>query len=191
MAKTTVKVTKITNGIKVGTVVPKQVDGNVGFFAEDKMKANGYTIDDGAGPDFKGMNVEMKTRKNTATAAHTVGKMTLDNIKITPFKDSTVCSKIQHQYRVKYDDEVFHEVTSEKVYDFTDPLIQAQIEEGFETARTKIINGATSNYIRGSGIGYFERQGSTNSYAFRIPNSQMKYMESVSCSSKHFQNLFE
>jgi hypothetical protein len=192
MNKPAVKVTKLNRGVKVGDPVPKQCLGNVGYEIEARLIENGYDLNIGHGPDLHAMGIEVKTRKTNAQSANTVGAMTLDDIKSTPYQQSNVCAKIQRQYRVEYDD-MMNEITSEKVYDFTDPFIQRKIELGYESARKIIIAGAHGDYINGGeGIGYFERKrNSENSYAFRISGPKMKNIEKVAANAKQFNNLFE
>jgi hypothetical protein len=191
MIKPVVKVTKLNNGVKVGDAVPKQYLGNVGYEIEARLVENGYALNDGPGPDLHAMGVEVKTRKTNAQSANTVGAMTLDDIKTTPYEKSNVCSKIQRQYRVEYDD-MMNEITSEKIYDFTDPYIQQKIKRGYESARKIIIAGAHGDYVNGGeGIGYFERKrNSESSYAFRIPGPKMKTIEKVANNAKQFAKFF-
>jgi len=194
MTKLAFKITKLTKGIKVGERVPKQNGGNVGYVIERRLANNGYVMNPGAGPDIEKFITEVKTRKLGAQSANTVGSMTLDNIKTTPYEDSNVCAKMQRQYRVHYND-TFHEVTSEQIFDFTSPHIQRKIELGYESARKLIIGGCTHDYINGGeGIGYFERKrigDDKTSYDFRIPGSQMKKLESMANTTKQFDRLFE
>jgi hypothetical protein len=194
MNKPAVKVTKLIKGVKVGDSVPKQCLGNVGYEIEARLIENGYSINIGHGLDMPDMGLEVKTRKTDAQSANTVGSMTLDDIKSTTYNQSNVCAKIQRQYRVEYDNQI-SQITSEKVYDFTDPFIQRKIELGYESARKKIIAGVKSDYINGGeGIGYFEKKrgvGDTTSYDFRISGPRMKKLETLANNSKQFNNLFD
>jgi len=192
MAKKAFKVVRLTNGIKVGTKLPKQYYGNIGFKAEDMLLENGYTMSSGSEPDIAALGLEVKTRNEAATSAQTIATMTLNRIIATPYENSPICAKIQQQYRIKYDNDI-SEVTSAEVYDFSDPIIQGKIKLGYETARSEISAGNKSKYICGTaGIGYFEKKSnSDNSYGFRISDSCMKNLENQSQTTKKFAHIFD
>jgi gamma-glutamylcyclotransferase (GGCT)/AIG2-like uncharacterized protein YtfP len=98
-----------------------------------------------------------------------------------------VFEKMQQQYRVKTKDQL---IISGEVYDFSPEYIQDLIEEAYEAARKKLINGNDDPYIYGTAWGYLEQtvKGS-RSYEFRISNNAMKKLENTSKST--YKTLFE
>jgi len=109
--------------------------------------------------------------------------MTPEDIKSTPYRESVVHDKLQRQYRVKTKDRV---IVSDRVYDFTAPYIQEKIEQCYEAARQKIIQGDESNYTSGGSYGLFERQtDGPRSYQFRFTDGAMKKLEAMSRSTFH------
>jgi hypothetical protein len=192
---TSVKVTKIKKGVNVGDSVPTMSGynpGNVGNYIEQCIISSGhYNYNTQKGVDLPDIGVEVKTRNEDATSPQTIGRMTIDDIKNTPYEQSSIYEKIQTQYRVKHRDGI---ITEESVYDFSDPMIQDIIEESYETARKMIIEGNISYYIRGKNCwGYFEKTSgsSDNLRDFRLPNKQMKEIEKISKNAKHIRNLFD
>jgi hypothetical protein len=72
------------------------------------------------------------------------------------------------------------------VYDFSAPYIQEKIEQCYEAARQKIIQGDERDYIPGGHYGFFERQaGGPRSYQFRFTDGAMKKLEAMSRSTFH------
>jgi len=186
-----IKVTKLKNGIKKGTQVPfKQQNGNVGNWAQQELKNNGYELNTGKGPDSPSMGVEYKTRKLKSTSAHTIGSMTIQDIKNIEYEDSTVREKLLSQYRIHYDDDL-GVVTDEGVYDFSDSDIQKKLKHAYELGRQKIINGNRDEYIPCGTWGQFEKTNNGKSYVFRIPNGAMKKLETMAKNSKTFNRLFK
>lgn len=191
---TKVKTTKLNKGIKKGTQIPVQQKysddpGAIGQWMQRQMSNNGYNINTGAGVDLPDFDLEMKTRNINSTSAHTIGSMTVNDIISTSYKDTLICKKSQRQYRVKYDDNT-STVVDEKVYDFSDPYIQDRIEESYNIARNKIINGDRGDYIKGGDYGYFEKQ-TDNSYQYRVSNKAMKNIETMSSNSVTVKKFFE
>jgi hypothetical protein len=105
------------------------------------------------------------------------------------YRESVICEKLQQQLRVKTKDQI---IISAEVYDFSSPYIQEKIEESYETARQKIINGDRSKYISGGPYGYFERtvKGS-RSYQFRVSDGAVKKIESMSLATSNKLLTFE
>jgi len=145
----------------------------------------GNPVNTGSGVDYPEYGLEIKTKGEESSSANSVGSMTYENIKITPYPKSNIAKKLQQQFRVKIRNGI---VVSNKIYDFSAPHIQAVIENAYETARAKIIAGNDSNYISGGEFGYFERKKLsggrlTNSWAFRIPVKSMGKLEGMSQST--------
>jgi hypothetical protein len=170
----------------VGTVVPKQHNGNVGRFVESKLEQVGHNINKGKGIDLPEEELEVKSRKKKSKSAHTIGSMTIDQIKSTEWDNTDLKQKCQRQFRVSYDD-IESVISEAKIYDLTDPYIQKKLKEGYETGRKMIIEGNKNDYIKGSKWGYFERK-TDNSYQFRIPDSSMKSI--LETSNNNFRDLF-
>jgi hypothetical protein len=181
-----IKITNINIPI-TGTSVSKQVYGNVGKEIEDKLEQYGFEINRGPGTDLPGL--EVKTRKENSSSAHTVGTMTAQAIKNTHWHSSPVRNKIQRQYRVSYNDDG-NIVTGAETIDFSSSYIQKQLERSYESARAKIISSDSASYIRGDDdcIGYFEKKTGT-SYAFRISHAGMKKI--ISVTKNKFSEIFE
>jgi hypothetical protein len=167
----------------VGKSVPSNINGAAGRYIEKELGEQGYPMSNAPGPDIPEIEMEVKSRDLDATSAHTVGRMTPEDIKSTPYRKSVVHDKLQRQYRVKTKDQV---IVSDRVYDFTVPYIQEKIEQCYEAARQKIIQGDERDYISGGSYGFFERQADgPRSYQFRFTDGAMKKLESMSCSTFH------
>lgn len=183
------KVTKIKKGITVGTQLPfKQYCGNIGRWAEDSLSANGYNVSP-MGIDLPDYNIEVKTRNVKSRSYHTVASMTVEEIITNDYQNSRVAERSKSQYRVEYDDDTSI-VTDERVWDFTDPLIQSQLEEAYNVCRDKIINGDRSSYIAGNSWGHIEATDSGSSYRYRISHSAMKKMKTIVNTRDTFRRFF-
>lgn len=177
----------------VGMRVPKQKNGNVGHLVEDTMYNDGYPIDKQARVDLPDWEVEVKAQTLEATSAQSVGSMTVDDIINTPYQSSPIKEKFQQQFRVTHSD-IFREVTSAKIYDFSDPYIQQLIEKDYEAGRAIFAelqknNDSYPNYIRGANTDFYWEKKESNSYAFRASRSAMKGFEGMATST--FNSLFE
>lgn len=181
--------------------------GEAGRDFESLIKAKlGIIVDKGPGPDLKKFNLEIKTREETAHGDETVGNMTIAQIIITPFEQTNLWRKVQHQIRVKTRKEEYHSVdehgyittkqkniiTKIELFDFTDEHIQRDFKNSYEQARaaltklhTKSLADKTElifgNYqkIKGTRYGYLEYK-SSNSFSFRVPFRRMDELESRS-----------
>ena len=189
------KITALNKATKtlVGMRVPEQKNGNVGHLVEDVMTEVGYPIDRQATVDLPDLKVEVKTRTAEATSAHAVGSMTVNDIIATPYQSSTVKEKFQQQYRVTHSG-TFREVTSAKIYDFSDTYIQGLVERDYEAGRAIFAeiqkNGSSyPKYVRGANTDFYWEKKDGNSYAFRASDSAMKGFEGMATST--FNSLFE
>lgn len=184
----TVKVTKIKNGIKENTCVPLDCD-NVGYWVEDQLEENGHKINRGKGVDLDDLGVEVKTRKISSKSAHTVGRMTTQDIVNTCYDDSALKDKIQTQYRVEYDE--YGNIRSSKVYDFTDEGIQDLLRESYEAGRAEISQGMDGkNNTKTHGVGIFQRDSDKEQWQWRVTDSGMKKIKTMS-RQKTFRKIFE
>lgn len=193
MAKAKIKIKKMAKAetALVGMTVPNNCS-DVGKLVEDKLEELGYLMNRGKGIDIPGLGVEVKTRKEDATSARQIGTMTFDDILKTPYRLSPIKTKFQQQLIVKHKNNV---VTSAKVYDFSNPHIQALIEHAYEECRVELAKHSSTKdtvmpkYVRGTEcVAYWEYHQS-NSFQFRIAGSVYSKLErmAVNCDN----NLFE
>jgi hypothetical protein len=187
------KVTKIKKDYR-GTVLPPTMYGQAGHGFEDILKADGVDIDSQAeGPDVSAVGLEVKTRNKNASSAFSVGCMSANRVKTTKWEDSVFCEKLQQQLIAFTDDRnyVNNTVTSCKVYDFSIKCVQQVFKEAYETARAKIIQGNTKNYVSGTEFGYLERSNSKKSYQFRYSNAAFEKLDRMIHSVDTFDTFFE
>lgn len=189
------KITALKKATKtlVGMRVPEQKNGNVGHLVEDVMAEVGYPIDRRATVDLPDLKVEVKTRTAEATSAHAIGSMTVNDIINTSYQTSPVKDKFQQQFRVTHSS-TFREVTSAKIYDFSDTYIQGLVERDYEAGRAIFANlqkngNSYPKYVRGANTDFYWEKKDCNSYAFRASDSAMKSYEAMATST--FNSLFE
>lgn len=180
------KIKNLKKGNLVGQSVPTNQNGEAGRAIEDMLEAEGFVINRGEGADVQLNGVpilEIKSRNVDATSPQTVGTMTDDAIKSTPYSSSSIRDKLQVQYRVKTQNQI---VIENKIYDWSHPSIQSLFEEGYKEIQKQLLNGNTDNYIYGNKFLFAERK--FGSYAFRITDSAMKKLEAIGDST--FASLF-
>ena len=189
------KITALKKATKtlVGMRVPKQKNGNVGILVQDTMYNDGYPIDTQARVDLPDWAVEVKAQTAEATSPQSIGSMTVGDIINTPYQSSPIKEKFQQQFRVTHSD-TFREVTSAKIYDFSDPYIQQLIEKGYESGRAIFAelqknDNEYPKYVRGDNTDFYWEKKESNSYAFRASRSAMKDYEAMATST--FNSLFE
>lgn len=179
-------------------VDPDQVnDGRNGKILEQEMMRQGYPIDQNGTIDLPG--IEVKSRKSSTDAMHTVGTMTYDDILVTPWDQTPFKKKLQTQYRVTINKEECTGGVSAtgKVVDFSDPEIQKELEDAYEKCRAELIAQGQiyigQTITAGGQYGKLEHKpgpnGTGKSYALRIPNSGMKKLLTIANST--FNVLFE
>lgn len=179
-------------------VDPDQVnDGRNGKILEQEMMRQGYPIDQNGTIDLPG--IEVKSRKSSTDAMHTVGTMTYDDILVTPWDQTPFKKKLQTQYRVTINKEEYTGGVSAtgKVVDFSDPEIQKELEDAYEKCRAELIAQGQiyigQTITAGGQYGKLEHKpgpnGTGKSYALRIPNSGMKKLLTIANST--FNTLFE
>jgi hypothetical protein len=185
-----IKIKSLNTNLKGNIVSSNQAVA--GRQIEGMLRENGFPIQNGPGPDLKindDTAVEVKSRDLNATSPHSIGGMTLDDIKKTNWEDSIPCSKCQQQLRVKHRDGV---ITEDIMYDLSGEHCQSKLKGAYETARQKIIAGDTRDYISGTEWGYFERTNKeSNTWVFRISHNQMKKLEGLAKSTINDNKLFE
>lgn len=193
----TITVTQLNKASRklVGMTVPQRLNGNVGNFVEEVLINEGYEINKGIGPDLLSIGVEIKTRDVNSNAHHTIGTMTATGINSTSWKDSSICSKVQQQFRVLYDDKS-GTIKSAGMYDFRHEDIQSELEQIYNDTKATINAGLASSLPLSANVrstntsAYWELKGGS-SYAFRISNSAMTKYEAIAKSGKSFSTLFE
>jgi hypothetical protein len=174
-------------------------DGRNGKILEQEMIRQGYPIDQSGTVDMPGIGVEVKSRKSSTGAMHTIGTMTYDDILVTPWDKTPFKQKLQKQYRVTIDKEKFTGGVSAtgKIVDLSNPKIQKELEIAYENCRAELI--AQGKIIKGQTItaggqyGKLEHKpgpnGTGKSYALRIPDSGMKKM--LATANSTFSTLFD
>lgn len=143
------KVTKLKTNL-VGMFVPDSINGHAGRYVEQQLIQQGFDVDTKGTVDIPALDLEVKTRNIDSISAQTVGTMSPETIKKTPYRESTVYEKIQRQFRVYIQDNT---VIDAKVVDFSWDIIQDKIEQSYEQARERIIQGKDDNYIPGGPYG--------------------------------------
>jgi len=195
----TVKIKSLkVNLSNIDFVDPDQVnDGTNGKILEQEMMRQGFPIDQNGTIDLPG--IEVKSRKASTDAMHTVGTMTYDDIVATPWDQTPFKKKLQTQYRVTINKDEFEGDVSAtgKVVDFSNPEIQKELEDAYEKCRAELIAQGQiyvgQTITAGGQYGKLEHKpgpnGTGKSYALRIPNSGMKKMLTMANST--FNQLFE
>lgn len=183
----------------VGMKVPKQYGGNVGQFVEDYLELNErVAIFRGRGTDIPKYNLEIKTRKEGSSAAHTVGSITVEELMCTPYAETHLREKMLRQWRIMYNDET-NVITSSEIVDFDILFVQKWLEEAYESHRRYLrskyiprdhIDFTEEKVIGDTGNVHFEyKYGRT--YALRIGDSTMsKFLHAVKHPNK-FDDVFE
>jgi len=174
-------------------------DGRNGKILEQGMIRQGYPIDQNGTVDIPGVGIEVKSRKSSTGAMHTIGTMTYDDILVTPWDKTPFKQKLQKQYRVTINKDEFEgDINATgKVVDLSNPEIQAKLKEAYERNRMYliiqhgIIKGQTIK--AGGQYGKLEhkpgRSGTGRSYALRIPDSGMKKL--LATANSTFVALFQ
>lgn len=155
-------------------------DGANGYLIEDILESHGFPISRNSTTDLPG--IEVKTKLIGNSCSWTIGRMTYLDITRTSWLDSSVRKKIQRQYQVLYRQNpitLVYEVKSARVVDFTHPIIQREIQAGYDSCRKQLIaNGSSSHQTVKDGPYSFEyrpdKNGKGQSYSFRITSSGMK-----------------
>lgn len=174
-------------------------DGRNGKILEQEMIRQGYPIDQNGTVDMPGIGIEVKSRKSSTGAMHTIGTMTYDDILVTPWDKTPFKQKLQKQYRVTINKDEFEgDINATgKVVDLTNPEIQKELEDAYEKCRAELIAQGDiyigQTITAGGQYGKLEHKpgpnGTGKSYALRIPDSGMKKLLTMANST--FNQLFE
>ena len=152
--------------------------GTVGMSADAMLVQQGHNHNSGKGVDLPDFDTEHKARKLGSNSHHTLGRMTIEDIKKQSWKETSVRDKSLRQQRTTYNPDNCI-VTESKIYDFDDPEIQEQLERDYETARQQVLNGnhADKTYISGGSHVHLQKDHKKDTWQVRINNSAMKKMQ--------------
>jgi hypothetical protein len=176
------RVSVIKDNIEKLTPLPEvRNDCDVGQWVDAEMMRKGHAIDPVGRVDMPEFNVDNKSRKKGSNANHTVGSMTIPNIINTPNWEATgYFPKVQNQNQITWDP-VFKEVCDVRLVDMALPDIQSQLKDAYKDLRQQVIDGDRSTTITSSnGWAVFDGSGHHNSYRYRITNTAMKKILTLS-----------
>jgi len=174
-------------------------DGRMGKIAETHLQNCGFTVHPGSVIDLVEYQLEVKTRKSSSNAAHTVGTMTHNNILTHTWDMTSFKQKLQSQYRITIDVDM-EEVSEAVVVHFGDDIdIQHDLATAYEEAREVL-----RNYYKEHGTictdarikkhknsPAFLEYKDGNSYAFRITDAAMKKYIMMANRAESMRSLFE
>lgn len=184
-------------GIKTGDLKDQiLVPGSqAGYQVQEHLTKQGWTMNHGVGPDLKDVGIEIKTRKKSSKSPHSIGSMTIENIIRSSYKDSNIFEKFQKQLRVVYDD--YGRVLSDKVIDFSDPIIQKEMSKSWDLNKIELekYSGFDSKklpkYIKHKNAKFQWEHKEGRSYVARLPNHVQKSFEETANTNKARSQLFE
>ena len=174
------KITKIKNTFEAGEQLPISANaGIVGMSADRMLVKKGHNHNPGKGVDLPDFDTEHKARKSLSKSHHTIGRMSLEDIKQQSWCQTSVREKVLRQQRTTYDGDTCI-IKESRIYDFDDPEIQAELERDYETAREKVLNGkhVDKTYVSGGEWVHLQKDSKQDMWQVRINNSAMKKMES-------------
>lgn len=186
-----VKVTKIKNGLSVGTPVPQDLaPGDIGIWVENQLAAKGYDINPGKGPDMADLGCEVKSRIAESRSARTIGASSQAEIVNTPYDDSHIKSKAQQIYNVTHSKE-YGEVLKESIVDFSNPDCQQILKDGYEKIRQALSNvPADKKYVRGNDCVIAEKQ-SNGTWQVRLTHKGWQTLEAISEQQQALNEIME
>lgn len=191
-----VKVKSFKNTLN-GQIIPtKQTNDNglVGKAIEDVLKKQGVPIDSkNQGADVQEFDLEVKSRKKGSRADVTIGSTTVEDMINNDYEKSIIKGKLQTIRWVEYSDDVYEGtngsvVLGDKVLDFTDPLIQQELEKQYNFGLNEIISNNNSYKIYDR-VGWWEKK-TQNSWAFRVPYSNWSRYITYSETNESFNTMF-
>lgn len=172
-------------------------DGSMGKAVEAELVRQGFTISSGV-IDLPELQLEIKTRKSSSSAPHTVGTMTHHDILNTDWEHTSFRQKLHSQFRVTIDVDT-GKVSEQTVIHFhDDPDIDLELKRSYEDARAQLrlyhlINNndiLKHHCIRGDDRLAFLEYKDGNSYAFRITDHGMKCMINMANRAEVLKSLF-
>jgi len=172
----------------IGIKVPDKNDGVAGKFIE-KESGKYLTLQNGKGPDYEKLGIEIKSRDIDSTSALTFGSVTYRTIMTKEYTDTHLCQKMQH---LIYFFTQNNRLINIKHYDFSSQCIQEIIEKSYDYGKKQIISGNTNLYIPPDGhLFYFEDTAKNNQYQFRISKNNFSKIIHMTKLSYQFDRLFE
>lgn len=185
------RVSVIKNNIKKLAPLPKlKNDCDAGQWVDAEMMRKGHIIDPTGRVDMPEYNVDNKSRKKGSTANHTVGSMTISAISNTPlWEDTGYFPKVQNQNQITWDPD-FREVCDVRLVDMAMPEIQGPLKDAYEDLRQQVVAGVRTKTITASnGWAVLDGSGHHNSYRFRITNTAMKKILTLSAMRDSLKNF--
>ena len=185
------RITRI-KGVDKGTAIPADIvdSGGVGRFIEKQLEKHGHNYNTGKGIDLPELNVENKSRKVGSKSAHTVGRMTTNDIINTSWENSSIREKIQAlQNRYEWND-TFGEITNNSLYDFTDPDIDVILKSGYELGRQEIASGMCGNNTKTYGAIIWQKDKDKEQWQYRITEKGMRQIKNMAKQTS-YRKLFE
>lgn len=182
-----------TGNLKDKILIP---GSTAGYQVQEHLEDRGWELNHGEGPDLISSGIEVKTRKKSSKSAHTIGSMTIENIVKSSYPDTNIFNKFQKQFRVVYDD--YGQILNEKLFDFTDPIIQEEMSKSWELNKIELqeyLNKKTNQlpkYVKHKDATFiWEKKPASRSYAARLADGVQKKFESISSSNKARNQIFE
>jgi|LakMenE18May11ns_1017448.scaffolds.fasta_scaffold9872652_4 hypothetical protein len=174
-------------------------DGSMGREIENELRRQGFNVRSDSVIDMPDLLLEIKTRKSSSSAAHTVGTMTHTNILANSWDKTSFKQKLQSQYRVIIDVETGKVGKAAVVHFHDDPDLQNELRKAYEDARSilhdhyfqtgTILESCSIKSSKNSPAFLEYKDG--NSYAFRITDCGMKRFIQMAGTAPVFNSLFE
>lgn len=173
------------------------IDGSMGIAIEKELTKQGFNVSSGV-IDLPELRLEIKTRKSSSDAAHTVGTMTHEAILNTEWENTGFKQKLLSQLRITIDVETGKVSDQHVIHFYDDPDIDRELQRSYEDARTKLrMYHLTNNgeilkkaHIRGKDRMAFFEYKDGSSYAFRISDCGMKRFINMANVAPVFNSLF-
>jgi hypothetical protein len=188
LTKKQIRIIESLEGHQLPINIATGADNAVGHYVENWLENQGIPIDKFAVCDLAD-GKEIKTRKKSSSAKHTVGIMTYDKINLCSYDTSDVKKKLTYQIRLEWNEQFF---TIDKVQfmDFRDKEIQKLLKKRYDASKAAVIAAQKNGFIRHNSYGDFEYKDG-NCFAFRLPDAIMKQIISMSKSSGSRKNIFD
>ena len=173
----------------IGKQISSNFGGQSGRDVENLLEELGVNVDRAEIIDCPVLGWEVKSRRQGATSAQTVGTMYSHEIIATPYKLSKIYLKIRKQLRfTQNEDNVIVDID---LIDFDQPHIQDRLEHAYESQRIKLTQNPKLKYtpVDDGQCAYFECTKDTGSLDFRITETIMNSL--IHSSKSTYQQLFE
>ena len=179
----------------LGRALPSNLEGRAGREIENLLIEIGIPVDKYGIIDIRQLLLEVKSRRKGSTSAQTIGSMLIDDIKATAnWKDTPLYTKMCKQLRFTTAgtdiDEKANVIVNIDIVDFDQSQIQELVEAAYTHSRDQLIAQGLIDCCKYKGfIAYFERVEDTNSYQFRLSESNME--KAIGMAKSTFQQIFE